>query len=487
MKIYRCIIINVLFLFMQLACVRPVCAQAIETISPVLRKLITTNKRVDQIGCIDLSGLIIPTINNYSDNEKYLIKTEDGLYIGIDGTGVLFQIQLIDNIIVYYRVDNTFYSGSNFLAAHFSYHNKIYSFGGYGFWKSNGALRSFNPISKEWDINPISDEKSNLFCMRSSGIKWSQREHIPTMEMLENVRSMSSLFWLDAVHGTLFTIGQRSSNETIRGGQTFDPSIEALDLSNGSWKKIGKLKQYGWSHYVALPQGLLIHESNNITYVADLIHNSILYPDAYLKKELSKLNSGSDINIIYAIDSTIYFGNIRNNSIDSINISQKHLLSKNVNYFDADMPTSVQGYPKVILIGSIVVFLIFSIFLFSQIKHSKKFVVQNQNFETNVSNSNLVFTEIEKNLILLLSKKSLKGDTASIEVFNKIIGVASKPEQIKRKVRSEIIQSINFKWGLLTQSKEKLIISTRSFEDKRSREYYILENHLSNPILTDLL
>lgn len=485
MKVYSRLVFIFLLLIAQLTNIKPVAAQSIDSISPIISRLMMTKKQVSQIACFDLTGLTIPSNKTYADNEKYLIKTEAGLYVGIEGTGLLYQIRASDDTIAFDRIDRTLYSGSNFCAAHFSYHNKIFSFGGYGFWKSNGAMRVFNPISKEWDIAPMLEEKPNLFCTHSSGIKWVQTDHIPNMEVLENVRSMPSLFWLDTNHGTLFTIGQRISNETIRKAHSFDPSIEVFDLSKGTWEKLGTLKRYGWNHYVALPQGLFIHESRSHSYVADLINNSILYPDAHLEKDLSKLNSGSEINVMYAIDSTIYFGNIRNNSIDSIQISQQHLLSKNEKLYELEIILPDKGYTKSFIIGFIIVttILIFSTFRYNQ---KKDLTLQGQKPEINVTDSDLVFTEIEKSLILLLTERSRKGDTATVEDLNKILGVAAKPEHIKRKVRSEIIQSINFKWGFLGLPNEPLITSTRAAQDKRNREYFIREKQLDNPILADL-
>ena len=93
-------------------------------------------------------------------------------------------------------------------------------------------------------------------------------------------------------------------------------------------------------------------------------------------------------------------------------------------------------------------------------------------------------TEIE--LIQLLVIHSLRGRKTTIEEVNKLAGVGQKNEPIRRRVRSELINSINEKWIIITGSRDRLVNSIKSSMDGRTREYYIAEKWLSSSLLINL-
>ncbi|NDE78916.1 MAG: hypothetical protein EB047_06900, partial [Chitinophagaceae bacterium] len=92
--------------------------------------------------------------------------------------------------------------------------------------------------------------------------------------------------------------------------------------------------------------------------------------------------------------------------------------------------------------------------------------------------------EIE--LIHYLINKSVKGKKTTIEEVNRLAGVAQKSEPIRRRVRSELINSINEKWIVVTGSRDRLITSVKSSFDARTREYYIAEKWLISDIIIQL-
>ncbi len=85
-----------------------------------------------------------------------------GLWVGINGTGKVYQLDSNMNIT---RLDKTEYGGSSFGSADFILNDTLFSIGGYGFWNTNGAIRYFNQITKEWDII-----KSNISIPFANGI-----------------------------------------------------------------------------------------------------------------------------------------------------------------------------------------------------------------------------------------------------------------------------------------------------------------------------
>jgi len=73
-------------------------------------------------------------------------------------------------------------------------------------------------------------------------------------------------------------------------------------------------------------------------------------------------------------------------------------------------------------------------------------------------------------------EKALLNKTATIPEINYILGVKDKNIGMQKKVRSDIINSINEKYRYQSSNTEPLIQSIRSEEDKRYFEYLIKKN-----------
>lgn len=56
---------------------------------------------------------------------------------------------------VFKRIDDNLKNlNYNFEAYLFTHQKEIYNIGGYGFWRSSGTLRKYNPKDYEWDAVP---------------------------------------------------------------------------------------------------------------------------------------------------------------------------------------------------------------------------------------------------------------------------------------------------------------------------------------------
>jgi hypothetical protein len=83
------------------------------------------------------------------------------------------------------------------------------------------------------------------------------------------------------------------------------------------------------------------------------------------------------------------------------------------------------------------------------------------------------FTEVEQALLSLLLNRSENGQTANIGDINYVLGIKDKSPGMQKKVRSDVISSLNEKFAFVTHSKEPLVQSVRSEFDKRYFEYLI--------------
>jgi hypothetical protein len=89
------------------------------------------------------------------------------------------------------------------------------------------------------------------------------------------------------------------------------------------------------------------------------------------------------------------------------------------------------------------------------------------------------FTPIEVGLIKLLLSFSLKNKTVEIHHINHTLGLKDKNVGLQKKVRSDVVKSINEKYEFITQSKNLLIGSSRKTDDKRYFEYFITPSEMA--------
>jgi len=103
----------------------------------------------------------------YAPNGQEIIKDEKHFYVNIQQTGFIYELfNQKDSLLEFRRIDRTININYNIGCYHFLHQEKLYSYGGYGFWKSNGHIRQFNVMDKQWDIIPMNYE---IF---SNGYRW---------------------------------------------------------------------------------------------------------------------------------------------------------------------------------------------------------------------------------------------------------------------------------------------------------------------------
>src|SRR5689334_9103441 len=112
----------------------------------------------------------------YNRFHQALLKTKDGLFLFVNGSGRLYQLLEKDTGIQLQRIDSTFYSGYNHGSFPFVYHDSIYSLGGYGIWRINGQLRVYIPQAHSWDIVPLNKEIPVLMQDEYHNLLWYHEE-----------------------------------------------------------------------------------------------------------------------------------------------------------------------------------------------------------------------------------------------------------------------------------------------------------------------
>jgi hypothetical protein len=86
--------------------------------------------------------------------------------------------------------------------------------------------------------------------------------------------------------------------------------------------------------------------------------------------------------------------------------------------------------------------------------------------------------EKERSLLEFIYYYSEEERLTTIEEINKVIGVANRSMEVQKRMRSDLIGSINQKMGLITKGKKPVIDKQRSEFDKRSFEYFIRTEYM---------
>ncbi len=458
----------------------------------ILNRLASLSGNI-QVFCYShqLPFLIADLPQGFNESGYGIVKSESGLFILPQGTGRVYGYQPGSGS--WKRLDSTFFSGYNFGSVQFSYRDHIYSFGGYGLWQTNGVLRDYNFDAGEWHT-----VKTNLY------IPWKLRDV-----------GRANFYYLDTLSGKLIINGLGESGFQTLKDQTdteIGKDIYTLDILNGEWQRLGRFRDTAYEMIGFLPWGILdLHG-----VVTDIQRNRYYRLNS---KVLSKLQAitykslrASDNLISFCYDSTVYMARDAAR-YDSLTISRADLTDMGIPVYQ---PVESGFFEKLSGFSS---YAFVSLALLAGFFFGNYFRLKRNSIKA-IPNSELPIKEPEKKLIhtapntqavaeqptqtppdekvvtfrssrlldLLEQKERLLLDfiyrysaeerLTTIEEINKVIGASSRSAEIQKRMRSDLIGSINQKMGLITKDKKPVIEKQRSEFDKRSFEYYIRTEHM---------
>lgn len=405
----------------------------------------------------------------YKGKRQQLIKCGNDIFMFLHSTGRLYKVVKENESYNIKRLDSTFCIGYNGGAFAFCYKNGIYNLGGYGIWRVNGQLRVYNEKAKEWDIVKLNKE-------------------IPLL-------GDASLLWYDLVGKKIFIGYYTPKNEaekTVIKDIEFIDDVMVLDLEKNEWTKVGTLNPYIKTNLPNIrtithsPWGLLVMFSDKISLL-DYKQNKLLSLSES-KEEYQSLQRKLFNKNIYFEDSTLFFGNNSEQTLDSIQLHYSDFIPTKQHIFTSNNGISNLTSMVIILISfvglSLLLFFIRKKYLLS-IQRKELLPIENSNNELENSKSDLqnviiedlnipkLFDEKEKQVLELIIEKSLKAQITNTDDLNRVLGLTKKAIEIQKKQRSDVIVSINKKYAFVTKSNDLLIEKKRADFDKRSFEYFI--------------
>lgn len=388
-------------------------------------------------------------------NGQLLLKQGPNIYILIRQTGFVYKLISSDAIqCVFKRIDHTVNLNYNIDCKNFIYQGGLYSYGGYGFWKTNGHLRKFNFEDSEWDIIPLN------------------------MEIMS-----TSYLWYSEEQGRLYVPFQRVVNAGIAGPENIKgvPNYTSyyLDLKTRQWQKLGELesevikiveKDFSSTEFLPFKNGY-IHLVNEDTYLFDLVHNKV-YKSKNAELNQFLIRRASNLNIY-----------IEGDKIVSYNSGTKLFITYPFKLSDFELlRTSIWSQENkliflLLIIMSIAIVFVAGWWIFNRSVKRKLEFAQLKILKSKTVNQ--AFTSIEVALIKLLLSASSKDKYVEIGQINHVLGIKDKNIGLQKKVRSDVMKAINDKYEFITQSNSPLIGSSRKEEDKRFYEYFIQPSELN--------
>ncbi len=436
-----------------------VCSQDIDSIlklknSPFFQDLIQ-NKALIQPLRSSTFNFINPDYKHLKTRRCQFFKSGKSFFIHFNGSGLLYQLDNPnDSVLTFKRIDDTENYNYNFDAFLFTHKKEIYNIGGYGFWRSSGTLRKYSLKDKEWDADPI-----------------DQEIHMPYTDQLGTSGQLS---WFNTKTEHLFIPYQTIINSGIKSDDKDDlieKNVYRLNLTTKTWKKLGKthpdyfdmLQKTKW--ILATDSGLLISLIDKV-YQINFEENSIkVISDPSMAQSLERINND---HLVYYHNQTIYYLNGYTWHYDSVKVNTSKFEKANFKVWKKNNTGFAYG------IAPIFIILFAAAARKREAKKKREKILEDASNKVPISPTvKIKFNETEKQLLKLLLEKSKQNSTTSITEINYVLGIKDKNLGLQKKVRSDVMKSINEKFNFLNDDDIELICNIRSQSDKRYFEYYI--------------
>jgi hypothetical protein len=252
-----------------------------------------------------------------------------------------------------------------------------------------------------------------------------------------------------------------------------------LDLQKDIWNKLGTGIEQTFYIIGYSPWGLLCNNhTNRVVQLLDLRTNQLLpLKEEYYKIFYEKYTSCSP-DVAFFSDSTLLFGNYKNDVLDSIVLKRTAFESTGSKFYNLDTnikSSSLKQIKPTLLFLLAAMLGLLGYWLYNKRKAQQP-QIDSQSNPIKISLQNH-FSPIEIELLNLLLKKANLQQFAEVEELNKILGITAKNDSIQKKIRSESIQNINKTIRLLSGMDEDAILKRRSDNDKRMFVYFLNEKY----------
>ena len=361
--------------------------------------------------------------------------------------GAVYDLDSLPNRWV--RLDSSNFVGYNNGALTFSRNGTLYKYGGYGFWMNHGLLLKLKNC--QWEFEHQNQE------VKSFGSS-SSFYHPQSHQIFSFIRP---------------TKDQSFSDENTR----LDYSLFSMDVDVKEWKYLGELKneyqQTGFQILLKSPKGFLAM-LNSGTFVFFNIENKRAYfPNQKIQSKIIDLFRWKEqYEILQSKSGWVLFPS-------SFQKNQPPIPYLSFQEFENNLIEGPVFYEKPInswtIISGAFLGLLFSFFAYL---HQRLFQEQNKRIYNKglpFPLNEIPFDDKETQLIDWMLQQLRDKPQVSVLEMNAILGIEGKSMDHQKKIRSELIKSINSKY-LAATGKMELIQRKPNPMDKRLVDYGITKN-----------
>ena len=397
-------------------------------------------------------------------NHNYLVKNGQ-LFTLVDGSG---KVYLTDSSTTS-RIDNTCFEGYNFGAYTFVWENKLYSLGGWGFWKTNGGLRYYDEKAKEWFIVRLNEE-----------VEFSQIRNSLVCPDLKNNRIY--IAYIEA--HDVYEITPKEKEDTRY-------HVQCLNLETASWWKESKLlskdirSEYLTDHRQIIPTkyGLIMEGVGDFWGLFDFNNNKVFKLNAEIAGLLGANEIKNKKGFYVSYNDTLCLYNPVSDSLAYIQLKSTDFTPTELHLYN-DEPFSFSTWVNKLKYYFILT-AIFLLIIFFVLKSKSIDFPESQKLEKNkvleidkTSPFLSALNEQERSVLEIILSNSSSGNSTTIDQINHVLGVKNKDSTIQNKLRSDCLQMINKKFGVYASTSDTLIERERTEFDKRVYEYQINKRYI---------
>ena len=393
-----------------------------------------------------------------------VIRTDSSLLYFVDQYGVVYEINQVQHDYTIRRIDRTISSGFTTQAYIFHSKQNNFSFGGYGFWQTNGQLRIFLPERGDWEI----------------------------VKLNANLPSFNRLTFFDKETSTLWLAQQDYLLEGFKDvSRREDHKVFRCSTENPTWIEEGKLIEHpgrimGWPFHFLLetPYGVLVANDQVNYEIWSFARNqkySLESASNTLRLKFSHLNNYgySDYSMLWLSDTIVIYDHHQKRRVGNIPLKPAQLKVMDTLVYQKNSNQLIWYSAGSILLVTIIFtgFLAFKKRKPSNSKYPSENLVAAAAMDFFLNSMNVE----EIAVFSFLSNTSNPTFSADVHQLNDIIGLQDKSFDVQKNKRSEVIAGINQKFSAAFREREPLVLRIRSVQDKRSF-IYTLNNKLRTMI-----
>ena len=385
-----------------------------------------------------------------------------------DGTGRVYEFQSVDQKLKTERLDQSTFTGYNFSAFAFTFRDTLYSLGGYGFWKYNGILRHYDPVTKGWDVTPTNME----FPISGDPGYIGQ--------------------WISPASDGLYYIARSLPQPGLKNHpHTFgliqdSTRLYRLDLNHRNWKLLGRISPGARPHLnnagkvAELPFGELIitgEAGERKIMLLDYDGNRLMMLRDSLARPLARrVFTGAANKFTWYSAGALHLGPSLPDTVYRLPLDSDSFTSLGIPIYETSVAESTRNLsdwksPLWLVVGALAGLII------GRSAFGKKTTPPKPAGDS-LPDAQEVFHSFEISILRGFLKHNL---SLLPEEMNVLLETDSKSVEVQKKYRSEAIRGINKKCGNLLATDQRLILQERLADDRRQFIYRL------NPELVELL